>query len=395
MLIPLSTDRPPRHAPVVTIALIAINVAAHLYGQLGAAAGWFKLDDFIDAGHFDPAYMGQWWRIVTSMFLHDPGSIWHILFNMVFLWVFGTAVEDRFTRFGFLGFYLIGGAVAALAHAMVDQAPVIGASGAISAVTGAYLILFPRSSVIVFSIFNMGMIRVSSLWLLGLYFCIDLLRQLGLFFGMSAGQVAYMAHLAGYVYGGSLAFVLLGTGVLPRQEYDAFFLFKQMRRRAALRAVNRGAPTGVWESASADTGQRLAAKKASAPVTPEEEREAAMRTQINRLAATDLPAAARAYLDLLKNSPNAVFAERRQLDLANQLMAMGEYEAAAGAYERLLQTYPGCDRTGEVRLMLGLVLGRHLSQPQRARPHLEAITTILSDEKHRALAGALLEETKT
>ena len=66
MLIPLRTDRPPRRPPVMTISLVAINVAVHLYGQLGNAQGWFDVDDFVDRGQFDPMAM-RWWQIITSM----------------------------------------------------------------------------------------------------------------------------------------------------------------------------------------------------------------------------------------------------------------------------------------------------------------------------------------
>ena len=153
MFIPLRTDRPPKRRPLVTEALIIINLVIYLCGAAGAFLGWFEnpaaLTDF---GHFDPGAF-KWWQLFTYQFLHDPHGIWHIAFNMLFLWVFGAAVEDRLGRIGFLGFYLTGGIVAALAHAMTDPSPVIGASGAIAGVTGAFLALFPRSRIQVLFIF--------------------------------------------------------------------------------------------------------------------------------------------------------------------------------------------------------------------------------------------------
>src|SRR5262245_25586826 len=193
MFIPIRTDREPRRRPLVTEGLIVINLVVYLIGLIGQASGAFSMEAFIDGGAFDPRHV-RWWQIVTSMFMHDPGSIWHLAFNMLFLWVFGAPVEDRLGRVGFLSFYLTGGAVAALAHGMISSSPVIGASGAIAAVSGAFLALFPRSRIIVLFLLGFALFAVPSLWLIGLYFVVDVLRQAWQLLGAHGSDVAYMAH---------------------------------------------------------------------------------------------------------------------------------------------------------------------------------------------------------
>ena len=110
------------------------------------------------------------------VFAYDPDGILHLLFNMLFLWVFGRAVEDRLGHVGFLAFYLVGGIIAGWAHSLVDRHPVIGASGSIAGVTGAFLALFPRSRVQV--LFFISLISVPSLLFILLYVAIDLLNTM-------------------------------------------------------------------------------------------------------------------------------------------------------------------------------------------------------------------------
>jgi tetratricopeptide (TPR) repeat protein len=271
---------------------------------------------------------------------------------------------------------------------------VIGASGAIAGVTGIFLALFPRSNVICFFIFTGSLIEISSLWLVGLYFCVDVLRQVGEMLGSHGSNVAYMAHIAGYVYGFSVGFVLLALKVIPREECDVFFLFKQARRRAALRALNRGSAAGAWQSASADTGQRLAdIKKRSGEIGESDRRLADARAEIHRMvAAHDLPAAAAKYRTLLREQTHTVLSEQRQLEIANQFAREGDHASAAATYELLLERYPQTHSATEVRLMLGLLYARQLSKPQRARELIERAKAMLTDAAQQRLAEQILSE---
>jgi len=392
MIIPLRTDRPPRRTPVITQALVLINVAIYVAGLIGQSFNAFSVTTLVNHGHFDPQHF-VWWQLFTSLFLHDPSSIWHLVFNMLFLWVFGPPVEDRLGRVTFLVFYLMGGAMANLAHMMISDAPVIGASGAVAALSGSFLALHPRSRIICFFLIGFGVAAIPSLLFIALYFLIDVLRQTMSFFGSPTCNVAYMAHIAGYVYGFALGFVLLATGVVPRDDYDVFFLFKQWRRRAALRQLNRASPTGVFESASADTGQRLTYAKREQSISDDQRREADLRSQINRLAGThDLSGAAAKYRELLAEAPAAVFIEDRQLELANQLYFEHFHAQAAIAYELLLEHYPTSPKAVEVRLILAVLYTRHLQQPQKARSIIAAVKQNLQDPAQTALADQLLAE---
>ncbi|UCD75627.1 MAG: rhomboid family intramembrane serine protease [Phycisphaerales bacterium] len=394
MLIPLRTDRPPRRKPIVTESIMVANLLVYLAGLAAEVGGLFDLDAMVNVGHAGRTEF-HLWQLITYQFLHDPGSIWHLAFNMLFLWIFGCAVEDRVGRMSFLMFYLMGGAVAGIAHMMVSPNPVIGASGSIAAVTGAFLALFPRSRIkILFFFFFIGIYTIPSLWFIGFYFALDVLKQLSGILGATQGPVAYSAHIAGYLYGFGTAFLLLATNVVKREEFDVFFLFKQARRRAAFRAAGRSQTGGMWESASADTARQLAkAKKKATPPSQEEQRLAAARAEIAQLISQHkLSDAAAKYAALLDETPEAVLAERPQLDLANQLHAQGDHARAALAYELLLHHYPKCDNAAEIRLLLAVIFTRHLKQPDRARPFLEQAKASLRDEGQKALADQLQAE---
>jgi membrane associated rhomboid family serine protease len=144
-----------------------------------------------------------WLSVLTSMFLH--GSLLHLGGNMLFLWVFGNNVEDRLRTLGFAVFYVVGGVVASFAQVLVDPSsptPVIGASGAIAAVMGAYLIWYPNARVN--TLFFLGFIfwfRIRARWLLIAWFVLQ-------FFTGANSNVAWVAHVAGFVFGVAVGAVL-------------------------------------------------------------------------------------------------------------------------------------------------------------------------------------------
>jgi len=395
MFIPLRTNRAPRRRPVVTEALIIINLVIFLAGLVAERTGTMGRDEVIAIGHLSRQDFHVW-ALVTYQFLHDPYGVFHIAFNLLFLWVFGCAVEGRLGRASFLGFYLIGGAVAGIAQITLDpHAAVIGASGAVAAVSGAFLALFPRSRVqVLVFFFFIGVYSIPALWFIGIYIVIDVLRATSQMLGGGSGGIAFAAHLAGYLYGFALAFLLLATRIVAREEFDVFYLFKQYRRRAAFRAATGSKVGGAWESASADTGKQLAAQahKEAAP-DPQAAAHGAARAEISQLIADhDLPTAAAQYRSLLERDPDSTLSEDRQLDVANQLGAEGDDKHAATAYELYLKAYPLAGKAAEVRLILGLLYARRLAQPDRARELIEQARTRLHDAGQRALADQLLEE---
>jgi membrane associated rhomboid family serine protease len=150
--------------------------------------------------------------VVTSMFLH--GSWLHVLGNMLFLWIFGNNVEDRLGRVGFALFYLAGGITAALAQVAIapqSEIPLVGASGAIAAALGAYIVLFPGSRIlsIVFLGFFYQLLEVPALIVLGYWFVLQLISGIGAFGAETAqGGVAFFAHIGGFVMGAVVGLLL-------------------------------------------------------------------------------------------------------------------------------------------------------------------------------------------
>ncbi len=216
-MIPLRDANPTRSRPVVTLAIVilcAIVFAIELTVQ--ATGGDAALDAFYRAHGLVPAELwaalgrgdlvGAGTAVVSSLFLH-AGWL-HLGGNLLYLWIFGNNVEDRFGRLPFLVFYLAGGLVAALTQAAVapdSTVPVIGASGAIAAALGAYLVLYPRARVlsIVFLVFVFQIAEVPAVLVLGLWFVLQLVDGL-LSLGVAStndGGVAIFAHIGGFVAG--------------------------------------------------------------------------------------------------------------------------------------------------------------------------------------------------
>src|SRR3954467_15693040 len=216
MLIPLGTDRSLRRPTTVNLALVGLNVALFVAGQLleridPKLFATIQEHLLLDPGRF------RWWNLITYAFLH--AGFMHLLGNMVFLWVFGPNVEDRFGRVGYAAFYLVGAAIAGGLHCLFEPRPVLGASGAVAAVTGAYLVLFPHTRIKTLVLFFMiGIYEIPSWWIIGGQIAWNLFAEGA---GMQ-GKVAVLAHLAGYAWGVTLSMLLLATGILKREPYDLF-----------------------------------------------------------------------------------------------------------------------------------------------------------------------------
>jgi membrane associated rhomboid family serine protease len=224
-MFPYHDENQTQRTPYVTLALIAINVAAWLLVQGGGALlplarsvcefGLIpgELTASVAPGTRFPMGEGlacvtgpgrQLENVLTSMFLH--GSWMHLLGNMWFLWLFGNNIEDSMTRPRFLAFYLLSGLAAALAQVMADPAstvPMVGASGAISGVMGAYLVLFPR--VRVYTLVPLGVFITSialPAWAMLVYWAVlQVFGGLTSIVSQQAGGVAFWAHLGGFVAG--------------------------------------------------------------------------------------------------------------------------------------------------------------------------------------------------
>lgn len=225
-MIPLRDDLPTRTTPVVTVGLIAVNVLVFLYEiSLGPAA-----EEFVFAFGAIPSNLvrgleggapaiGAASSVLTSMFLH--GGFMHVAGNMLYLWIFGNNIEDVMGHVRFIFFYLICGVLAAYSHALTDPAshvPMIGASGAVSGVLGAYLLLFPHAKVLTLVPlgFFIQIIHIPAVLVLGIWFLVQTFS--GLFSGGQAGGIAWFAHIGGFLAGMALIYPFKKKQRQRRQE---------------------------------------------------------------------------------------------------------------------------------------------------------------------------------
>jgi membrane associated rhomboid family serine protease len=202
-MIPLRDIIPSRTTPIVTISLITLNVLVFAYElSLGRAVDAFTLSYALIPAAF------SWMTVFTSMFLH--GGFMHVAGNMLYLWIFGDNVEDRMGHGRFLVFYLLCGVAAALAQAITvsdSVVPMVGASGAIAGVMGAYFVLYPRSRIVALVplFFFFQVIEVPAILFLGIWFLMQFLSGVGSIAssirGAPAGGIAFWAHVAGFVAG--------------------------------------------------------------------------------------------------------------------------------------------------------------------------------------------------
>jgi membrane associated rhomboid family serine protease len=187
------------NAPVVTSVIIAVNAIVFVMELIGGepfVARWAAVPADISAGH-------HWITVLTAMFMH--GSWSHIIGNMVFLWAFGPEIEDAMGRVRYLVFYLLGGVAAMAAQIAFDPSstvPNLGASGAIAAVMGAFLVTFPRDKIrsllVIFVFVRVTFIPAAAL--IGVWFLLQLV-SLGTVATTQTGGVAYLAHIGGVVFG--------------------------------------------------------------------------------------------------------------------------------------------------------------------------------------------------
>jgi len=208
-MIPLRDVIPSRTTPYVTISLIVVNVLVFLY-EFSLAD---RVNEFIIAFGLIPAAF-SWATLLTSMFLH--GGFLHVAGNMLYLWIFGDNVEDRFGHGRFLVFYLLCGTVAALAQTIMSPdsvIPMVGASGAIAGVMGAYFVMYPHSRIVtLLPIFIfIQLIEVPAIFFLGIWFLMQFLSGVGSIATAAsrepAGGVAFWAHVAGFAAGVGGVFV--------------------------------------------------------------------------------------------------------------------------------------------------------------------------------------------
>ncbi len=213
-MIPIKDDIPTRRKPVVTIALIVINCLVYLYELTLGSEGyqlftvkWGLIPAELTTGQEMTPYMATspWINLFTSMFMH--GGLFHLGGNMLYLWIFGNNIEDRLGRVKFVLFYLGAGVAAASTFILTDMdgtVPMVGASGAIAGILGAYIVSYPHARIhtVIFILYFIRIARIPALFVLGFWFFLQLMNGLpALGGGKGGGGVAWFAHIGGFVFG--------------------------------------------------------------------------------------------------------------------------------------------------------------------------------------------------
>jgi len=385
IILPIRTNIWPRRTPYANYALIFVNVVIFFltYGPHREIIGgqliivpirhWAKQFALTPA----EAYL---WQFVSYAFLH--GSLMHIIGNMFFLYLFGNNVNDKLGNFWYLCFYLAGAVFSGIGHAATHSSSgilTLGASGAVAAMTGAYLVLFPQTLItVLYWFFFISRVEVPAL-----YFIIFKLVIWDNIFEprFAPANIAYSAHLAGYAFGIISTLILLATGLLSGSAFDLWAMIKRWNRRRQYRdVVSSGYDPFTGQIARKPIKVREVKNRYGQAQQQKEEKIIELRNDINRrMLERNLPAAAETYLELMRLDSNQVLPRQHLLDIANQLASANNSAEAAQAYEQFLTHYSNYEYVEQVELMLGLLYSRYLAKPQLAVKHLLSCAEKLSD----------------
>jgi len=380
MLLPIRTSISPRRTPYINYALIAVNIVVFLLSYFP---------------HVDPItnqaeYLRRWanqlvldptpgrlylWQFVSYAFLH--GGLLHILGNMFFLYLFGNNVNDKLGHIGYLCFYLAGAVFSGIGHVFMSGAPVLGASGAVAAVTGAYLVLFPQTLItVLYWFFFIGMIELPALYFIAFKLIIwDNMVEPSI---APPVAVAHGAHLAGYAFGIAAMIVMLAVGLISGSQFDLWAMIKRWNRRRRYRDV----VSSGYDPYTGRQSRHIRVKEVikSAAQQQKDEQIQDVRNEISsRIGQRNLPAAAQAYLDLMKLDTEQILPRQHLLDVANQLAGESKYTESARAYEQFLTHYGSYEYAEQVELMLGVLYSRYLQQSESAIKHLKIAAEKLTD----------------
>ncbi|MEK7803380.1 MAG: rhomboid family intramembrane serine protease [Deltaproteobacteria bacterium] len=206
-MIPLKDDNPKSTFPFVTIFIITANILVYIYQLtlgtktvesfiLSAGAIPYEITHFVDTAPVD--LIRPPLTLFSAMFIH--GGLLHVAGNMLYLWIFGDNIEDRLGHVRFAVFYVLTGLIASIAHVITvpdSTIPMIGASGAVAGILGAYFLLYPRAHVLtlIFFFFFVDIVRIPALIFLGLWFVFQILSS------GAGGGIAWYAHIGGFVGG--------------------------------------------------------------------------------------------------------------------------------------------------------------------------------------------------
>jgi len=402
MIFPIGTDNRLSRPPLMNYILIGLNVLIFIYTYqprmvptnggfyqevLREQAQPYKL--YPHQQHFPTVQRPEVYQFVTYAFLH--ASWMHIIGNMLFLYIFGNNVNDRLGHIGYLFLYLGGAVFSGLGHSLFYNNPVLGASGAVAAITGAYMVLFPMTSVHVFYwFFFVGVTHIPALYFI--------LLKLILWDNMLPvvvkipDSIAYGAHLAGYVFGITIPLVMLALKWLPHSHFDMWAMIARWRRRREYRqAVRGGFQPFEYNPQTRSQGPGVVDVKISddQPLSPQAKQIMQLRSDIAAAyKSSDMEGATDKYQELIRIDPQQVLAQQPQLDVVNKLMEKGRHEEAALGYEAFLSHYSkSYPLVEQVELMLGLIYSRYLHRKEPAKKYLQAALEKLSEPNQKKMCA--------
>lgn len=381
MLLPIRTNVVPRRTPYANYVLIAINIAIFLitYGPHPQVVGYGQvvsvpIRQWAESLMLVPADW-RFWQFLTYAFLH--GSLLHIVGNMFFLYLFGRNVNDKLGHVGYVAFYLFACTFSGLGHALFNlssTAPTLGASGAVAAVTGAYLVLFPQTLItVIYWFFFIGTIQVPALWFIALKLIVlDNLIYRG-------PGIAHDAHLSGYAYGIGVTLLLLATRLVSASNFDLWAMLKRWNRRRRYRDAVASGYDPFSATGARRTVRATPVKKTVAQVQQEDEVRELRASISQRIMERNLAEAADLYVKLMKVDSEQLLPHQYLLDIANQLASERRSAEAAYAYEQFLAQYGSYQHAEQVELMLGILYARYLDKPEEGIKHLQRAADRLSD----------------
>ena len=382
-MLPIATSIKPKQTPYMNYFLIAANVVVFLLSMhpvLDPRTGKSALDLRPLAEPFmllseHPSI----WQFVTYAFLH--GGIMHIFGNMFFLYMFGNNVNDKLGNIGYLCFYLGGAVFSGIGYTLISSNPILGASGAVAAVTGAYLVLFPNTLVtVVYWFIFIGTVEIRALW----FIILKLIFWDNILAADQNQNIAYNAHLAGYAFGILSILGLLAVGLIECNYSDLWSMLRQWNRRRQFRdAVSDG-----YDPHRGSIGRKTVSSrvKEAPSVSQEQQQIMDLRGRISGAMNARNPSQATAeYLQLMEVAPSQILPRQLQLDIANQLMAEGKWQPSADAYQKFLVQYENYEHAEQVHLMLGLLYSRYLDHPTEAIEHLNQAKGKLSDPNQKTM----------
>ncbi len=391
-ILPFRTSIRPRRTPYVNYGLIILNfvifAASMTYvviPQTGERV--LVLRSWAQIMKLTPVHP-EVWQFVTYAFLH--GNYMHIIGNMFFLYVFGRNVNDKLGNIGYLSFYLAGAVFSGLGHSLLSSTPVIGASGAVAAVTGAYLVLYPKTLITVFYWF---FYIIDTADFLALYFIALKLILWDNVIERGMADVAYDAHLWGYATGMLSMLAMLALGLLRSDTFDLWAMLKHRYRRYRYQSV---------VAKGYDPFNAMGKKKVKAREVKKKDFSSDKAEHINglrrdvskRVSEKNISAAANTYLELIKLDAEYIPNRQNLLDIANQLASENYHTEAAAAYEKFISNYESYEYLEQVQLMLGLIYARYLDKNDQAVQHLETALKKLSDVSQVKMCKEELEKLK-